>query len=521
MSVIPRTARRVLGGLDAAATRAFGWAWNPLHQTGPVAVAALLVLIATGLVLVFFYRVGSPAESVARIAAQPWFAGWIRTLHRYATDVFVIATVAHGFRMFAQARDWGPRALAWVSGILLFGAGLVCTMTGYVLVWDSFGERLAREGGRLLDALPIFSEPLSRIFAGDAPVPSAYFFVNLFIHIAVPLAIGAALWIHISRVARPILLPPKKLLWGMIGSLTVLSIVFQAPLGTAANPFELAASTPMDLFVGWWLPLSERSSAGVVWAVVIAVSLIALFVPRFARRERVGPDAVSVVDPRLCTGCEQCAEDCPWGAITMVERTDGRETLLAQVDASKCVSCGICAGSCAPMGIGPVGRNGRDQLADLRATLLPDLTSAPEPAVVAVHCSRAPRSHLAALEGRGAELWPVSCAGNLHTSVIELLIRSGAPGVIIYGCPPRDCVGREGTKWLYERVYNDREAELQPRVDRQRIRISTLAAGDLAGTMAAFDEFTHDLAQLAKPDRDPNAEIDALCETAGATAEGI
>lgn len=521
MSVIARTARRVQAGLDAAATRAFGWAWNPLHQTGPVAVAALLVLIATGLVLVFFYRVGAPSESVARIAAQPWFAGWIRTLHRYATDVFVIATVAHGFRMFAQSRDWGPRTLAWISGLLLFAAGLICTMTGYVLVWDSFGERLAREGGRLLDVLPVFSEPLSRIFAGDAPVPSAYFFVNLFIHIAVPLAIGAALWIHISRVMRPKLLPPKKLLWGMIGGLTALSIVFQAPLGTAANPFELAASTPMDLFVGWWLPLSEKSPASLVWGVVIAVSLLLLLVPRLSKRERVGSDAVSVVDPRLCTGCEQCSEDCPWGAITMVERTDGRDTLLAQVDASKCVSCGICAGSCAPMGIGPVGRNGRDQLADLRELLLPAINAAEEPAIVAVHCSRAPKSHLDALKARGAELWPVSCAGNLHTSVIELLIRSGSPGVLVYGCPPRDCVGREGTKWLYERVYNDREAELQPRVDRNRLRIATMAGGDLSGTLSTFDAFAADIQKLARPEGEANAVIDALCETAEVVEEGV
>ena len=53
----------------------------------------------------------------------------------------------------------------------------------------------------------------------------------------------------------------------------------------------------------------------------------------------------------------------------MVAREDDRPTLIARVDPARCVSCGICAGSCAPMGIGPPGRSGRDQLAATRALL--------------------------------------------------------------------------------------------------------------------------------------------------------
>ena len=116
-----------------------------------------------------------------------------------------------------------------MSGLFLFGAGLVCAWTGFVMAWDTFGERLAIEGGRLLDVLPIFSEPLSRIFAGDGPVPSAFFFVNLFVHIALPLGLGAGLWLHVSRLARPVLLPPRRLMWAMIGALTIASVLLPAP----------------------------------------------------------------------------------------------------------------------------------------------------------------------------------------------------------------------------------------------------------------------------------------------------
>lgn len=512
MQSLKRLARRLLGLFEAAFTRLYGWRWNPIHQAGTISVLMLLVLTVTGLYLVLCYRVGSPYASVARIAADPWLGSWIRTLHRYATDIFMVAAVVHAVRIFTQGRSWGPRTLAWITGIFLFGAGLVLALTGYVMVWDSFGERLAREGGRLLDVVPIFSEPLSRIFAGDGPVPSAFFFVNLFLHIALPLGLGVGLWLHVSKLARPVLLPPKPMMWAMVGALFVASIVQPAPLGSAADPLRLATSTRTDIVVAWWLPISEQLPPGVAWGTWIMAALVALSIPRFTRRPRVGTLAPSVVDPRLCTGCNQCPQDCPWEAITMVPRDDDRPTLVALVDPMLCVSCGICAGSCAPMGVGPTGHSGRDQLATLRSVTFPELAVTGRHAPVAIVCAQAPPAHLDAVRARGAHVHPVPCVGNLHSSVIELLIRAGAPGTIVFGCPPRDCVGREGPKWLHERLFNDREAELQPRVDRRRVHTATMAFGDLSGTLHAYDQFAAAIAVLHVPEPEAHLEVDPVCE---------
>lgn len=509
MEPVKRFFRRPLSALDATLTRLYGWERNPLHQPGTVAVAMLLVLLGTGLYLIFVYRVGAPATSVARLAADPYLGGWIRSLHRYASDLFVVAAVIHAVRMFAQGRSWGPRTLAWVSGVALLGIGLVCAWTGFVMAWDTFGERLAREGARLLDVLPIFSEPLSRIFAGDGPVPNAFFFVNLFLHIAIPLAMGIGLWLHLSRLARPVMLPPRQVLWGIVAALTAIAVVMPAPLGPAADSRVLVESTPLNLVTAWWLPLSEPLAPGLVWLAVIGGLLALALVPRFSRpRQEPAP---SIVDPRLCTGCNQCPQDCPWDAITMVTRDDDRPTLVALVDPSRCVRCGICAGSCAPMGVGPPGWSGRDQLFDLREVSLPALRVQARGTVVAVCCAQAPASHRTALRGRGAHLLDVPCVGNLHSSVVELLVRSGAPGVIIYCCPPRDCIGREGPKWLTERLFNDREAELQPRVDRRRVRVATAAPGDLNGTLRSFDEYVATLTALEAPMGEETPELDVVC----------
>ena len=512
MHFLKRLLRRLLTGLDAALTRAYGWQWNPVHQAGTVAVAMLLVLLLTGLYLVLYYRVSAPAASVARLAADPWLGAWMRTLHRYASDLFVIAAALHACRMLAQDRSWGPRTIAWMSGLFLFAAGMVCAWTGFVMAWDSFGERLAIEGGRLLDVVPIFSEPLSRIFAGEGPVPNAFFFVNLFIHIALPLGLGIGLWLHVSRLARPALLPPRQLLWAMIAVLTIASVLLPATLGPAADPLHLAAATPLDVVFAWWLPISERMPAGIAWGSGLAAVFLTLLVPRLTRRPREANWAPSVVDTRLCTGCNQCPQDCPWDAITMVARDDNRPTLVARVDPALCVSCGICAGSCAPMGVGPPGRSGRDQLTVLREFTFPALAEAGAMPIVAICCAQAPAAHLEALRARGAHIQLVSCVGNLHSSVVELLIRKGSPGVIACGCPPRDCIGREGPKWLGERLFNGREAELQPRVDRRRVGMATLAPGDLAGTVAAFARFAGEIAALVPVEPEQDVEIDFLCE---------
>lgn len=196
----------------------------------------------------------------------------------------------------------------------------------------------------------------------------------------------------------------------------------------------------------------------------------------------------------------------------MVARDDDRPTLVARVDPLRCVSCGLCAGSCAPMGVGPPARTGRDQLQELRELTFPRLDASASFPVVAICCAQAPAGHVAALRERGAHIHPVPCVGNLHSSVVELFLRRGAPGVVVAGCPPRDCVGREGPKWLRARLFEDREAELQPRVDRRRVGIITLAPGDPAGSIAAWEQFTGGLAALGAPAAEPDLEPDTVCE---------
>lgn len=182
---------------------------------------------------------------------------------------------------------------------------------------------------------------------------------------------------------------------------------------------------------------------------------------------------------------------------------------MARVDPARCVSCGICAGSCAPMGVGPPGRTGRDQLAEVRAFIESPERRAGEHVVVA--CDRGASRWGDAIRGEGAALLPVDCAGNLHTSVVELLVRNGSAGVLVVACPPRDCWNREGPRWLLERMYHDREAELQARVDRSRVRVAYANAAEGADAVAALRDFVADTRPLGAVAADPG-EVGAECD---------
>lgn len=501
--------------------RLYGWRWNPLYQSGTLVVALLAVLLVTGIYLLLFYRLGLPYASVVRITDQVWVGRWIRGLHRFASDAAVVAAAIHALRLLIQKRSWGPRTLAWVAGLILLFLIFVCGWTGYVMVWDIQGEVLAREGARLLDAIPIFSEPISRTFVGERPIPGAFFFLNLFVHVALPIGLGVLLWIHVSRVARPALLPPRGLMWGAIGLLFLISVVWPIGMSPPADLFRTPGRAEFDWFYAFWLPVVKAVPVWAAWAGGGAVSLALLLTPIWSRPRATARPAPSFVDAQLCTGCEQCYQDCPYEAISMIARPGragaapesdlaAKSEFVAHVDPSLCVSCGICAGSCAPMGVGPPGRTGRDQLSGARAFAAE--WNGKAPAVVIAGCTRS----AGAAHGRpmfdGVPVLPVNCAGNLHTSVIEYLLRSGAGGVLVVSCPPRDCWNREGPKWLEQRMHHDREAELQERVDRRRVRLVHVAEGQPELVASALAQFRSEIEALERAAAEAAIDVMHECE---------
>ena len=501
----PRASFRWLSRADAWVNRVYTSRYNPLYHSGAITIVLLLVLLITGLYLLLFYRLGAPYASVARINDQVWAGRWVRGLHRFASDAAVIASLVHAFRMYAQRRTWGPRTLAWVSGVLLLAVILVSGWTGYVLVWDSFAQVLALEGARLLDVLPIFGEPMARSFSGESALPSGFFFLNLFAHIALPIGVGALVWVHVARVARPVLVPARPVLWSTIGTLFLLALLWPLAMAPPANLLRLPTNVPTDWFFAFWLPLTPWLPAWSVWLIGIALASVSVAIPWLTRYRAQPLDTPAEVNERVCTGCEQCVKDCPYEAIEMTARTDGRAGLVARVDPALCTSCGICIGSCPPMAIGPSGQTGRTQLAEVKAFLAEQQPTQND--VVMVGCAWS--AARAEAEQCGAKFLSVPCIGAMHSSTVETLLRGGAGGVLVVACPEHDGRTREGVTWTRERLFDGRTADLKERVDRTRVRLVQATIGELAQLHGAAHAFGEEINALA----DEALDIVGMCKS--------
>jgi coenzyme F420-reducing hydrogenase delta subunit len=100
--------------------------------------------------------------------------------------------------------------------------------------------------------------------------------------------------------------------------------------------------------------------------------------------------------------------------------------------------------------------------------------------------------------------------------VVEYLLRAGAAGVLVLSCPPRDCWNREGVKWLEARLFHEREAELQERVDRRRLRVAALSRGERARVTHELEQFRAALGALERPAGESDIDLLRLCDPAEA-----
>ena len=247
---------KVLRLFDQLFNRIYTTRFNPFYQSGRLAVLSLMIVTATGVYLLCFYKIAVPYESVASLHEQWWAGRWIRTLHRYASDMVIIFTAVHAFRMFVEKKADGVRVLAWVTGIFLVLLVLFCGWTGFVLVWDLQGQLLAQVGARLADALPIFSEPIQRSFLSDNRLPSSFFFLNLFLHVAIPLGILFLIIIHVWRLSTAHFFPTKGATIGCTLTLVVFSILLPVPLRSQADLSTILGRVHIDFFYNFWLPLA-------------------------------------------------------------------------------------------------------------------------------------------------------------------------------------------------------------------------------------------------------------------------
>lgn len=491
-SRIQKAVEAIFLPLDRLFNRIFQSSYNPLYRSGTIAVLLMTIVTVTGLYLVFFYRLGEPFESISALQNQPLMGRWIRTLHRYASDATVAAVIIHMLRMVLMGRTWGPRTLAWLTGVALFVFLFVSGWTGYVMVWDAHAQALATAGAKMFDATGLFPDSISRSFSGvTSSPPASFFFLNLFLHVVVPLAMIFGIWIHTSKLARTVWFPTRRLTWGITGFLVLVSMTFPAPLAQKADLLNIAPEYPSDWWFSFWLPLAEKSPG---WTLIaFSAGLLFLFsIPFWLKPSEKDKPKVSFNDHNRCQGCSQCMVDCPYEAIHMIPRTTGTGSpIVAQVNDDLCVACGLCAASCAPFTMGPPERKATEQfiaakkfVISLRATKKDHHGD-----VLVMACRNQAGVYKRMSDFAGKEdrvhLYPVDCAGTIHAVAIEQLAKD-FKSVMIAACPDRNCTNKDGFMLLKERVSGAREPTFTASFDKSRVSVHAVGDGEES---RFFEEF--------------------------------
>lgn len=459
-----------------------------LRQLGALAFLLFWIVAATGIYLYVFLDTS---------AAGAWRSvndiGVMRSLHRYASDALVVVTFAHLLREYLAGHARGFRWFSWLSGVplivLLYASGI----GGYWLAWDQLALFSATATAEWLDWLGITSEPFARNFLSSDRVIDRLFTLFIFLHIGIPLALLAGMWVHVQRVSRPESFPSRDLAAGTTIALLVLAAAWPVHSLPQANPAQVPATLALDWFYLFPHPLMYATSPGALWAMVTGALVLLLVLPWLGRNDRL---PVAVVSPQDCNGCGRCFADCPYSAIVLVPHTSKHlAPRMAEVQPALCAGCGICAGACpssTPFRSSETFASGIDMpgrgIAALRAELeraIGGLSAAPR--VVVFGCDRG--ADVAALRSADTAAVSLICAGMLPPSFIEYALRHGAHGVLVTGCAGGACDYRFGQRWLEERLAGTREPHLRANVPPHRVRVAWArdrSVRELRDELAAF-----------------------------------
>lgn len=509
MNGVPIAARiaalRQLQKLERWYDSAFDAKDNPWRHLGALGFFLFWVITASGIYLYVFFdtSVEGAYRSVAALTREQSYAGGVmRSLHRYASDAFVVVVALHLVKEFLHRRYAGFRWFSWLTGVPLLWFLFASGIGGYWLVWDQLAQFIAIATTEWLDWLSLFGEPLARNFLTADSVSSRFFSLLVFLHIGIPLALLLGMFIHVQRVSQPDTNPARALGWGTFAALLVLSLAVPAVSMEPADLAVMPRRLEFDWFYLFAYPLLYSWSPAAVWALAGGATAALAVLPLFARSRAA---AVAQVNINNCNGCARCFADCPYEAVVMQPRAGGKPGQQhALVMAGLCASCGICAGACpssTPFRSDEQLVTGIDMpqltVNRLRAQLeaaLARLTG--ERRVVVFGCDCA--ADVRVLAAPDVAVFSLLCTGQLPPSFVEYALRSGADGILITGCCAGDCQYRLGNTWTGERLERKREPHLRANVAPQRVRLAWYSAGEEAALRRELERFHAALSALPR-----------------------
>lgn len=370
--------------LEKGLNNVFSQKYNPFYYHGALPNFFIWALFLSGLLLFAYYQptLATAYASVHYITFELPFGNLFRSIHRYASDGMMIFVMLHMFRVWFTDRYREYRIVPWITGVILLTIVFIIGLSGYLLIWDQEAVTLANITFNLVKKTPLIGPAIASFLMAGKVISDYTLTRMMFLHLGIPLFMMFMLWLHYLRITRPVSEPPLPLVVMMAGALFIVSAAFPVDLQLLSNatdpgaapilvgPGSISSVVDFDLLYAWPQYLAAQGMNPLLVVLLVLAVPAALLILPYLQKKALRGQFAQVVRSN-CTGCSLCYNDCPYEAITMVDRgNDGtRFKRLAVVDPGRCANCGLCVGACAFKAIEIPRRESNNVLAEIEAAL--------------------------------------------------------------------------------------------------------------------------------------------------------
>lgn len=172
---------------------------------GIISVILFLILLGTGVLLMFFYTpsVERAYSDILALQTELPLGQLIRNMHRWSAHLMVITVVLHMLRVFYTAAYKQPREFNWIVGVLLLLLTLGASFTGYLLPWDQLAYWAITVGTNIVSYAPLIGDAVKGALIGGVEVGHPALIRFYVLHIMViPGAMLLLVSIHLWRVRK-------------------------------------------------------------------------------------------------------------------------------------------------------------------------------------------------------------------------------------------------------------------------------------------------------------------------------
>lgn len=426
--------------------------FNPLYHLGDLSILFFIIACISGIYVFVFYNI-DPRHAWDSVEAMSnnWFNGWMRTIHRYSSDLLVIFVLMHLLQALISGKF--KRYVSWVSGIISFLVVILIGVTGYMLVWDQKAKLTGYLTAKFFSALPLFDPAIAGAFLlNDLDVVGGFFKVALFGHIVFSLLTLIIIWVHVIPLSKPKIIPPKKLIFYTIIAISIVSIVFPVKSDPPAQNSFLPLETTFDWYYYFGYYLMKIFSISQNWMIMVGSGIILSLFPLFLKKKKPIP---VTIDLDKCDACNLCSYDCPYEAIDMLIHNGSRKAILSP---DKCVACGVCIGSCGEHAI--THPNYPNLI----------LSEKEKTDVTIFSCSYFPEVGIP--NDISVTQYQVPCLGSVMAKDVQEMLQKNTQSVVMLGC--EDCYYRKGKTWSLNRFFRKRAPAFSKKLEASNIQFFTV-----------------------------------------------